>query len=128
MNAEWEKVRAFQKAMEQPFKDKPTKMTRRRRALRAKWMREELMEFKAANNTVDQVDAMIDLIYLALGTLVEMGVKPDVPFNIVHEANMGKLWADGKPRLVDGKVKKPEGWESPEGKIEAWLTWLEEEE
>ena len=79
MNAEWEKVRAFQKAMEQPFKDKPTKMTRKRRVLRARWMREELMEFKAANNTVDQVDAMIDLIYLALGTLVEMGVKPDVP-------------------------------------------------
>lgn len=121
MNAEWEKVRAFQKAMEQPFKDKPTKMTRKRRVLRAKWMREELMEFKAANNTVDQVDAMIDLIYLALGTLVEMGVKPDVPFDLVHQANMGKLWEDGKPRLVDGKVKKPKGWEGPEEKISAWI-------
>lgn len=121
MNAEWEKVRAFQEAMEQPFKDKPTKMTRKRRVLRAKWMREELMEFKAANNTVDQVDAMIDLIYLALGTLVEMGVKPDVPFDLVHQANMEKLWEDGKPRLVDGKVKKPKGWEGPEKKISAWI-------
>ncbi len=123
MNAEWEKVRAFQKAMEQPFRDTPKKMTKRRRTQRHKWMKEELSEFKASATVVDQVDAMIDLIYLALGTLVEIGAKPDVPFDLVHEANMNKLWADGKPRLVDGKVKKPQGWKAPE---EAMGKWLEE--
>lgn len=121
MNAEWEKVRAFQKAMEQPFRDTPAKMTRRRRAKRCSWMKEELMEFRMAAEVTEQVDALIDLIYLALGSLVEMGVKPDIPFNLVHQANMAKLWGDGRPRLVDGKVKKPRGWKAPDDEIREWL-------
>lgn len=68
---------------------------------------------------VAQSDALIDLIYFALGSLVEMGVKPEPLFNIVQEANMSKLWPDGKPRYreEDNKVLKPEGWQQPEPKL-----------
>ena len=62
---------------------------------------------------------MIDLIYFALGTLVEMGVKPKKIFDIVHNANMNKLWEDGKVhcREGDNKVLKPPTWEDPFSKI-----------
>ena len=62
-------------------------------------MREEVDEFVESTNVVDQADAMIDLIYFALGTLVEMGVRPAPLFDIVHNANMQKLWPDGAPRI-----------------------------
>ena len=66
---------------------------------------------------------MIDLIYFALGTLVEMGVEPEELFNVVQQANMSKLWEDGKPRYnkKDGKVIKPDNWEDPKPKIKALI-------
>ena len=78
-------------------------------------MRDEIDEFLSATDIYAQTDAMIDLIYFALGTLVEMGVEPDAAFEIVHNANMSKLWDDGKPHYnADGKVVKPPSWVDPE--------------
>lgn len=53
-----------------------------------------------------------------------MGIDPDPIFSIVHQANMGKVFPDGKPRYrkTDGKVMKPASWEkdfAPEPKIRA---------
>lgn len=71
---------------------------------------------------VDEVDALIDLLYFTYGSFVMMNVDPTEVFNLVHQANMGKLFPDGKPRYheVTGKVLKPENWEedfAPERKI-----------
>lgn len=49
---------------------------------------EEIAEFLVAPDIYEQADAMIDLIYFALGTLVEMGIKPDELFDIIQKANM----------------------------------------
>lgn len=75
---------------------------------------------------VDQVDALIDLLYFTYGSFSLLGVDPTELFNIVHEANMGKLFSDGKPRYheVTHKVLKPDDWEenyAPEPKIRAEL-------
>lgn len=61
---------------------------------------------------VAQADAMVDELYFNQGTFVAMGVKPTPLFDIVQEANMNKLGADGKPilRESDKKIMKPEGW------------------
>lgn len=71
---------------------------------------------------VDEVDALIDLLYFIYGSFVMMDIDPTPIFNIVHQANMGKLFSDGKPRYheVTGKVLKPDNWEkdfAPEAKI-----------
>lgn len=87
---------------------------------RASWMLEELSEFLAATTLEDQADAMTDLGYFKDGTFVEMGVLPEPLFDIVHDANMGKLWPDGNPRFdQQGKWIKPPTWEAPEPKIAA---------
>lgn len=73
---------------------------------------------------VAQADAITDANYFNFGTFAVMGVEPFNLFKIVQEANMGKLWDDGKPRYreSDGKIKKPPYWEerfAPEPKLKA---------
>ena len=122
MNKEFEAVRKFHQAFGHPTSDKPISLTEDRAKKRYAWMLEEINEFLDAvkeQDVVEQADAMIDTIYFALGTLVEMGVQPDVLFRIVQHANMSKLWEDGKPHYNEmGKVIKPKGWENPHSKLQ----------
>lgn len=114
----WNQVRDFHIKFKHPYSDIPKFMDNNRAKKRYKWMLEEIDEFLEARDTVDQVDAMIDLIYFAIGTLVEVGVKPDEVFEIVHDANMSKLWEDGKPHYnEDGKTIKPSTWIDPYPRI-----------
>ena len=121
MDRDFEKVREFQRVFGLPIGEKPRPLTPDRIEVRAEWLREEVGEFEEAADIYGQADAMIDLIYFALGTLVEMGVKPGEIFDVVHEANMAKRWSDGKAhrRESDGKILKPPDWEDPEPKIKA---------
>lgn len=114
-----EAVKLFHLTFGHMVSDQPTLLSQEQARPRADWMLEEINEFIDAETIAQQADAMIDLIYFALGTLVNMGVQPQPIFDIVQEANMAKVWADGKPHYrSDGKVVKPEGWEDPTLKIE----------
>ncbi len=75
---------------------------------------EELDEFELAPTMADQADALIDLIYVALGRLIEMGITPGPVFETVHAANMEKH-AGRVAQRPNSKVDavKPEGWEAP---------------
>lgn len=120
MNKEWAMVKDFQEKFGHPYKETPTIMDADRAKKRYNWMLEEINEFLEAEDIVEQADAMIDVMYFALGTLVEMGIEPDTLFEIVHTANMTKLWEDGKPHYgLDGKTIKPKSWEDPHPKLEA---------
>ena len=73
---------------------------------------------------VSQADALTDALYFIMGSFVQLGVKPFELFEIVQNANMGKLWDDGKSRFRegDGEIVKPPHWEenfAPEGKLKA---------
>lgn len=120
MNKEWREVREFHEKFGHPVEDRPTEMKPERARKRYNWMLEEINEFLEADEIVEQADAMIDVIYFALGTLVEMGIEPDSLFEIVQEANMSKLWPDGKPHYnAEGKTIKPSTWEDPHEKLKA---------
>ena len=97
MKKEWNDVREFHEKFGHPVAPQPRMMERGRALSRGKWMNEEVAEFLVAQDIYEQADAMIDLIYFALGTLVEMGLEADELFDIVQKANMAKLWPDGKP-------------------------------
>jgi predicted HAD superfamily Cof-like phosphohydrolase len=115
MNKQWELVRDFHRRFNHPVADTPEILNKGRVVARGSWMQEELDEFHAAETIYEQADAMIDLMYFALGTLVEMGIEPDEIFDVVHNANMSKLWPDGKPHYKDdGKTRKPPDWQDPE--------------
>ncbi|EOT44824.1 hypothetical protein [Enterococcus columbae] len=73
-----------------------------------------------------QVDALVDLLYFTYGSFVLLGVDPKPMLEIVHQANLGKLFPDGKPHHdpVTNKVLKPADWAqryAPEPKILAEL-------
>lgn len=63
---------------------------------------------------VGEVDALTDLLYLTYGSFVLMGVDPKPLFDTVHEANMGKIFPDGKAHFdpVTHKILKPDDWEA----------------
>lgn len=118
MDKQWNDVKDFQLKFGHPVADKPTFMDVCRAKKRYNWMLEEINEFLEADEIVEQADAMIDVMYFALGTLVEMGVRPDPLFQIVQDANMAKLWSDGKPHYnAEGKTIKPPTWEDPHEKL-----------
>ena len=119
INEEFEKVKEFHKAFDCLISEKPVLLPEEEVKRRVEFMNEEIQEFIDSKTVYDQADAMIDLIYFALGTMVEMGVKPKEIFDIVHNANMTKLWSDGKVhyREDNGKVIKPPEWEDPYPKI-----------
>jgi len=119
IDEEFEQVRDFHRAFGHPLSETPAFLGEELAEHRAGFMLEEIQEFTEADNIYDQADAMIDLMYFALGTLAAMGVKPKELFDIVHGANMKKIWDDGavRRRESDGKVVKPPEWEDPFPKI-----------
>lgn len=118
MKKEYEMVREFHQKFMHPVGEQPKKMDLERAKQRSKWMREEVQEFIDASDVYEQARELADVIYFALGTLVEMGVEPSQVFAAVHQANMDKIWEDGTVKFhEDGKVKKPSQWQGPENQI-----------
>lgn len=97
---------------------------------RIDFLREELHEFEEAVELGDQakmIDALVDLVYVAMGTAHLYGFPWDEVWTAVQEANMKK--ERGQPNDarstrggVTWDVVKPEGWQSPDvrGILEAW--------
>ena len=67
----------------------------------------------AKQDLIGQVEALIDTLYFTYGSFVLMGVDPERIFEIVHQANMGKVFPDGKAHFdpVTHKILKPDDWE-----------------
>ncbi len=117
----WEDVRAFHLAFGHPAPEAPELLHADLVERRAAWIEEEADELREAATVAEQADAFIDIIYFALGGLVNLGVRPERLWDIVQAANMAKLWPDGAPRHRpgDGKVVKPDGWQDPGPLLEA---------
>ena len=87
------------------------------------FLNEELVEFVDAHNAGDiegELDAIVDLIYVASGTLYLMGFsaeKQAEAFKRVHEANMKKKRAKNANESKRGHafdVVKPVDWVAPD--------------
>lgn len=122
VNAVWLAVKEFHSAFGLPLAPEPRLLAADRLRDRSTWMREELNELEAAVSIAEQADALVDLLYLTVGTLVEIGLAPGRVFELVHDANMQKRWPDGTGRTDGkGKVLKPPGWIPPDPAIDAYV-------
>lgn len=88
---------------------------------RVKFMMEELSEFHQAAvgslSLPDAVDALVDLVYVALGTAHMMGVDFDAHWRLVHHKNMLKERVTDVSQSKRGTLldcRKPEGWTPPD--------------
>ena len=83
---------------------------------RLDFLKEELTEAYEAKSADDIVDAMIDLIVVAIGTLDAYDVNAYEAWNRVHVANMNKQVGIkvGRPNPLGlPDLVKPPGWTAP---------------
>jgi predicted HAD superfamily Cof-like phosphohydrolase len=88
---------------------------------REKFMDEELAEFKKARlegNPADMFDALLDLVYVAMGTADGLGWPWQAGWDRVQAANMSKVRAErdgaNSKRGSGFDVVKPAGWKAPD--------------
>ena len=76
----------------------------------------ELKEAVSADDKVEQLDALVDILVVTMGAIRAAGWDGEGAWREVMATNFAKIDPDtGKVRKrEDGKVLKPEGWKSPE--------------
>lgn len=95
---------------DQPLSTGTRQLQGGRRTFKLGHLREELIELTDSVDVEEEVDALVDMIYVALGWLLEMGVHPMTAFRVVHEANMRKEHGGNGAK----GVTKPVGWLPPD--------------
>ena len=77
---------------------------------------QELIEAITANDPVETLDALIDIIVVTTGAIHSLGADAEGAWKEVMMTNFAKIDKDtGKVRKrEDGKVLKPVGWTPPE--------------
>ena len=75
----------------------------------------ELAEAIKANDAVEQLDALIDILVVTIGAIHSMGADAEGAWKEVMSTNFAKIDKEtGKVRKrEDGKVLKPVGWTPP---------------
>lgn len=101
-----------------PNEQEPIKVDRA--ILRYKLIKEELEELYEGliyKNQLETLDAIVDILYVTLGTAVECGFDAktiEKAFNEVHRSNMSKLDEQGEPIFNEyGKVMKSDLYKRP---------------
>ena len=77
---------------------------------------QELLEATLADDQVEQLDALIDILVVTIGAIHSMGADAEGAWKEVMKTNFAKIDKEtGKVRKrEDGKVLKPVGWMPPE--------------
>lgn len=92
-----EKVKEFQLASGQPVSDEPRELTKEEFEFRDNLLREEIRELKDAvvdDNRVEILDALCDIVYVALGTCNTSGINHG-SYDIDYYDTLNKYIEDG---------------------------------
>jgi hypothetical protein len=74
-------------------------------------LREEVEEYVKANTLEEKLDALVDIVYVALGTACMHGFNFDEAWRRVHNANMLKTRKFHGPKQG---ITKPADWQKPD--------------
>lgn len=112
-----------------PRHQRPTLLTGEALEFRIKFLEEELAEFKKAHADLEAgliteaealeqaADALVDEVYVAMGTADMMGLPWQQLWDEVQRANMEKVRATEASQSKRGSaldVIKPDGWKAPD--------------
>lgn len=109
-----EKVAAFRQLFQLPLPSEIRPLEMAEKILHRRLLTEELKEFSDAidaDDMIEQIDGLLDLIYVAYGALLNYGLSPqtiDAAFAEVHASNMTKVDKSGNP-VYDGGGKVQKG-------------------
>lgn len=120
-------IETFHARFKLPPLKKPGFLDKDYQQFRQKFLQEELDEYNIAvvnGDLVKALDALVDLVYVALGTAYLQKLPFDQAWNAVQMANMTKKRVkstDESKRGSSYDVVKPEGWTAPDVIIEKIL-------
>jgi predicted HAD superfamily Cof-like phosphohydrolase len=115
----WKDIYEFHKKFGIPMAPRPMMLDDHAMEFRLGFMEEELTELNEAKEEKDlakMADALADLVYVAIGTALMMGIPWDLIWSEVQRANMTKERApsDGSSKRKSSlDVIKPLGWTGP---------------
>jgi len=115
----WEDMQDFHEKFELPQTPVPSFADAEIMAFRIKFMREELNEFCVAyrqDNLTEAFDALLDLVYVVMGTAWMCNFPWNRGWEAVQQANMHKIRAKNtseSKRKSRFDVVKPVGWNPP---------------
>lgn len=103
----------FHERFELTYRGLPRRLEPNFRNFRIQFLREELDEYVVAKTKAEELDALVDIVYVALGTAYLQGFDFQAAWDRVHTANMYKLRGPSA-RSESYDVIKPAGWKPPE--------------
>lgn len=129
MSMDWyEDMKEFHKVvMEDEIPKTPCIPPEYVKRLRKNLIKEEIGETLNAmeyNDMVEMADGIVDSIVVLIGTAIMYGIDIRRIWNIIHKTNMAKK---GGILREDGKLLKPNGWQSPDIRSELLRQGWEEE-
>ncbi len=128
MKKQIDDVQKFHEKFGHPVSTELCNIETQRALDRVKWIKSECSEYidaVIANDKVEIADALGDILYFVLGTVVEHGLQDNMEdvFQAIQDSNMSKLGADGNPMYrADGKIMKGPYYFTPTAKIKELLT------
>jgi predicted HAD superfamily Cof-like phosphohydrolase len=120
MEKQIKQLKEFHTAFELPQRDVPTIIPIKEFECRMNLLLEEVEELTWAyekDDMVEVVDAIVDCLYVLLGTALQFGITNVLEecFDEVHRSNMSKLDTNGKPIVnKSGKVMKGPNYSRPD--------------
>ena len=115
----WYDILEFHQKFQLPLPSSPKPLPKDLAEFRLKFLNEELNEYERALQLADyegQLDALVDLVYVAMGTAAMQGYNFAEAWRRVHAANMSKVRAKSKDhskRNSEYDVVKPKDWKAP---------------
>jgi predicted HAD superfamily Cof-like phosphohydrolase len=118
-NMMWDDIVEFHKKFGFEPQNEPRFLTPEENEFRVEFLIEELSEYRCASSLEDKIDALVDLVVVAMGTAYFHGFDWDSHWKEVHRANMNKVRAESakqSKRKSSLDIVKPAGWTGPNHK------------
>jgi predicted HAD superfamily Cof-like phosphohydrolase len=116
MNDMWKDIIKFHEKYGFDTLDRCRQLDDHAHKFRSLFLMEELYEFTIAQTPEDQIDALVDIVVVAMGTAHMQGFDWSKHWKEVMDANMRKVRATDPKQSKRGTsldIVKPEGWEPP---------------
>lgn len=113
-------IKEFHTKFDLVYEGPPRTLPEELAEFRAHFLREEVIEYLEATDSasmIDQLDALVDIVYVALGTAYFHGFDFAEAWRRVHAANMTKVRAKDEgesKRNSSYDVVKPISWVAPD--------------
>ena len=109
--SQWTDIKDFHEKFGLQYEGPARSLPQDLASFRLNFLIEETDEYILAEKRADQLDALVDLVYVAMGTAYLHGFDFEEAWRRVHEANMAKV--RGPSARSGDDIIKPEGWKPP---------------